>query len=141
MFPRAATEAEAIEIDLSILLARIIGPIFVVAGLGFLINPAHYRRLVHDFFANGPLIYFSGVLALLMGLIMIEIHNLWVADWRVIITVIGWLSLIKGVIRVVLPGRGARVARAFNEGAHVLTISASAMLALGAILTYAGYVG
>ena len=51
----------------------------------------------------GILFYLSGLLSLLAGLAIINLHNTWYADWRVIITVLGWLMTIGGIIRVVLP--------------------------------------
>jgi hypothetical protein len=38
----------------------------------------------------GILFYLCGLLSLLAGLVILNLHNKWV-DWRVIITVLGWL--------------------------------------------------
>jgi VanZ family protein len=64
---------------------------------------------------------------------MVSFHNLWVADWRVVITIIGWLSILKGAIRILLPGRGAQYADAFASSA-TLRIGAVAIIAIGAWL-------
>ncbi|WP_331375195.1 hypothetical protein [Sinorhizobium chiapasense] len=47
--------------------------------------------------------YLSGLLSLLAGLAIVNLHNRWQMDWRVIITVLGWLMTIGGIIRIVLP--------------------------------------
>ncbi|HAK53772.1 MAG TPA: hypothetical protein DCM54_17980 [Gammaproteobacteria bacterium] len=39
----------------------------------------------------------TGYITLLLGLVTVIAHNVWVADWRVIITVLGWTTLIKGI--------------------------------------------
>ena len=49
------------------------------------------------------LIYLSGVLSLLAGLAIVIAHNRWSGGWPVIITVLGWLMVIGGVIRIVVP--------------------------------------
>jgi len=36
----------------------------------------------------------SGYIALVAGLVTILLHNAWVSDWTLSITIIGWLSLI-----------------------------------------------
>jgi hypothetical protein len=41
--------------------------------------------------------YLSGLLSLLAGLAIVNLHNTWRADWRVIITVLGWLMTIGGI--------------------------------------------
>jgi positive regulator of sigma E activity len=51
----------------------------------------------------GILLYLSGLLSLLAGLAIVNLHNMWRADWRVIITVLGWLMTIGGIIRIVVP--------------------------------------
>jgi hypothetical protein len=39
-----------------------------------------------EFIGSRALIFITGVLALLAGLIVVNAHNLWVPDWRVLIT-------------------------------------------------------
>ena len=34
-------------------------------------------------------------------------HNVWTADWRVVITILGWLAVITGAIRIVCPQQAA----------------------------------
>ena len=34
---------------------------------------------------------------------MVLVHNVWVADWRIVITLLAWLTLIKGIVRLNLP--------------------------------------
>jgi hypothetical protein len=35
------------------------------------------------------------VLALLAGLAVVNAHNLWVLDWRLIVTILGWLLILR----------------------------------------------
>lgn len=96
--------------DASLLLARLIGPLFLAAGAGLLLNPAHYHKMLHRFLTDAALYYFSGALALTIGVAILLFHNLWVADWRVAITVIAWLSVLKGLVRLLFPAAGQRAA-------------------------------
>ena len=86
-------------------IARLIGPLFLVMGLGMVIESDIVRALSQEFLSNLSLIYFAGMLTLVAGLAIVNAHNVWVADWRVIITILGWLSVIGGVIRVLFPGK------------------------------------
>ncbi|MFF4877980.1 hypothetical protein [Micromonospora sp. NPDC000668] len=38
-----------------------------------------------------------GLLSLLLGLASVILHNIWVLNWHVLITIFGWLTLLKGV--------------------------------------------
>lgn len=64
---------------------------------------------MRDLYDNAALTYLTGFIAVTFGLLIIGYHNLWVADWRVLITIIGWLALIKGLIFIVLPKLGPAV--------------------------------
>jgi len=48
-------------------------------------------------------VFLSGWVLLPLGLITIILHNVWVADWRVIITITGWAVIFKGVTRIGFP--------------------------------------
>jgi hypothetical protein len=68
-----------------------------------LINLSTYERMIAEALRPGILLYLSGLLSLLAGLAIINLHNTWRMDWRVIITVLGWLMTIGGIIRIVAP--------------------------------------
>lgn len=125
--------------DASILLARLIGPLFVIVGVGVLLNPAHYGRMLESFLTNSELYYFSGAVAFAIGMAVILHHNLWVADWRVVITIIGWLSLFKGVARILFPTLGGRLAGSLVASSWSLNASAILVLVVGAWLSYEGF--
>jgi hypothetical protein len=84
------------------------------------------------------LIYFSGLLALVPGLAIINMHTGW-RGWPVIITIIGWLLVIGGVIRLVLPATTATIAGDIYSNAATLLIVAIILIVVGAFLTVVGY--
>lgn len=122
----------------SLLLARLLGPLFLVAGLGLLANRAHYRKMLHGFLSDAALYYFSGALALTAGVAILLFHNLWTADWRVLITVIGWLSVLKGVVRLLFPQAGQKAADKLTSPGALLGFGLLAVL-LGGWFCYVGY--
>ena len=73
----------------SIHLAKLIGPIKAVAGLGFLPNRNAFVRFVGGFFNNTSFIMMSGFSALLAGLAIVNAHNFWIVDWPVANTLLG----------------------------------------------------
>ncbi len=44
-----------------------------------------------------------GYLSLFLGLASVLLHNEWTLSWHVLITIFGWLALIKGVIVIAWP--------------------------------------
>jgi hypothetical protein len=53
-----------------------------------------------------------------LGSGMVGTHNLWVADWRVLVTATGWAMLVKGALLLLAPGVHAAYGR-FSEAQMV----------------------
>ena len=122
----------------AVFIARLIGPAFVAVGLGVLANGPFYTALILEAVHSPTLIYFSGLISLLPGLAILNVHRSW-SGWAAIITVIGWLMTIGGVIRLVLPATSATVASDLYSKPFVLLIVALVVLVVGAYLCFEGY--
>ena len=128
----------------SLFLAKLIGPLFLAIGLGLLLNQKTYWGMINEVIRNptpigSMLIYLSGLLSMLAGLAMVNAHSMWVRDWRVLITILGWLMLIGGVVRIALPDIGLKVGSALYASPTTLPIIAVISLGLGGFLTFKGY--
>ena len=86
----------------AVFIARLIGPAFLAVALGILANGPFYSALIREAVHSPTLIYFSGLMSLVPGLAILNVHRSW-SGWPVIVTIIGWLMVIGGVIRLVLP--------------------------------------
>ena len=64
----------------------------LAVGIGIFVNGAIYRLLADEFLRSRALIYLSGLLLMTAGLAIVLTHNVWRADWPVIITILGWLA-------------------------------------------------
>lgn len=126
--------------DRSLFLARLIGPTFIAIGLGMLINLGKYESMVAEALHTGILFYLSGLLSLLAGLAIVNLHNIWPADWRVIITVLGWLMTIGGITRIVVPQVAIAIGSSIYSGRVPTIVIALIVAALGAFLSVNGYV-
>jgi uncharacterized membrane protein len=124
----------------SVFLARLIGPVMLAVGIGIFVNGQVYRMLADEFLRSRALIYLSGLLTMTAGMAVILTHNQWVANWPVLITVLGWLAAIGGAVRIVAAQGTERVGRAMLKHRHGLTIAGAVWLAAGAILCFFGYV-
>ena len=123
----------------SVFLAQLIGPLFLVIGLGMLIDGESYRGMAQEFLASRALIYVAGLMAFVPGLAIVLLHNVWAFDWRLIITLLGWLGLIGGIFRLLFPRQVTAIGTAMLARRNFLMGGGVAALALGAILTVIGY--
>jgi hypothetical protein len=44
-----------------------------------------------------------GLMSLILGITSVLLHNIWELDWHVVITIFGWLALVKGIIVLAWP--------------------------------------
>lgn len=123
----------------SIFLAKLLGPYCIIVAVGILFNLRTYQKVMEDFCKNYALIYLGGVVALLFGLLVVLFHNVWVCNWVVIITIFGWLGLIKGAWLIILPNTVAKLTEAYQKNVALLMVNLVIILALGVFLTVKGY--
>ncbi len=124
----------------SIYLAKLIGPVLALAGAGFLLNRAAFARFANDFVGNPGFIMMSGFPALLVGLAIVNAHNIWVADWPVIITVLGWAAVASGILRITMPDMLRHVGRSLLNASWFIVAEAILLIGLGGWLSYVGYI-
>ena len=120
-------------------LAQLIGPVILVAAIGLLLNREGYKALAQEVVRSPALLYLSGVLTMIAGVAIVLAHNVWVADWRVLITIFGWLAAIGGAARMALPGASKAVGERMLDKPAWMTVGGAVWLAVGALLTFFGY--
>jgi hypothetical protein len=77
---------------------------------------------------------------LLAGLAIVNLHNTWRANWRVIVTALGWLMTLGGVIRIVAPQVAITIGSTIYSGRTSTIAVALIVGTLGAFLSFKGYV-
>lgn len=123
----------------SIFLARLLGPLLLVPGLGLLFNPRGFRTIAAEVVGSLTLIYLFGVFDFATGLAIVLTHNVWTPNWRVLITLFGWLMLLRGVARILLPDTIAGYAAKLVRNKQFYRVSGIALVILGLVLCYFGY--
>ena len=128
--------------ETSIFLAKLLGPILFVVGLGLLVNRAAYQVVAEEVVKSRALLFLAGALNLVAGLAIVLAHNEWDLSWQVIITIIGWFLLIRGFLRILVPQQiGDFLSRILARGPQVLVGSGVVALLVGAFLAWKGYSG
>ena len=125
--------------ELSILVAKIVSVIYLSAGLGAIFSANHYRKLLDDMVNNTALTYLMGFTAVVVGFLLVSYHNIWVKDWTVLITIIGWLALLKGIVLIVFPEFVYWYAKPIFTGSGFKMFPYAAIF-LGLLFGYFGFV-
>ena len=120
-------------------IARLMGPVLAVIGIGMLTNGVVYRQMAGQFLTLYPIIYLSGVLALLAGLAILNRHHAWTRDWRSLITAVGWIATCAGTFRILAPQFVTYVGGTILTHGGFFVGAGIVLLALGGTLTFKGY--
>lgn len=126
--------------DSSLLLARLLGVMLIVIYGGYLLNQTFYKQFWQNIADSPILLFLSGFIALLCGLLIIQFHNIWIWDWRVLITLLGWMLIFSGVARIIFPKTVLRVAqRLMTHSTSFVNGAVGVMLLIGLYLAYQGF--
>ena len=121
-------------------LAKLIGPVFIAGGLGMLFNTTLYRAMFERALHDHMLIYLSGVIAIPVGLAIVATHNDWKWHWPLIITIIGWLAAIGGIVRMVAPQLIEQIGLSVLAYPSFFIMDGGIAVLLGVLLSYFGYI-
>ncbi|HEY7232399.1 MAG TPA: hypothetical protein VH558_18735 [Pseudolabrys sp.] len=123
----------------SIFLARLIGPVMTLVGISLLMNESTFRKMATEFLRSPALIFFSGMILMPAGLAVVLSHNVWVLNWPLIITLLGWIAVISGALRVFAPERALKIGKKAMTSKEIITAAAAVWLVIGAVLCYFGF--
>ena len=124
--------------DISLFLAQTFGLYFILAGVAILIRPTSTVELM-QLFATKKATFFSGFIALLVGVPLVLLHNIWDGSWRVLITILVWLTLFKGVVRIYLPDLVASWADTLTSYPRMVRHMVWLLIFLGVYLVSIGF--
>ena len=123
----------------SVFIARLIGPVMLVVGLAVFANRRTFRDMSEEFLASPALLFLSGLLIMPIGLAIVLTHNVWTADWRVLITLFGWLNTIGGAVRLLAPAWVMQTGRAMLRRPYFVIVAAAIWIVLGLLFCLFGF--
>lgn len=97
---------------ISIFLARFWGSLFMILGLSSV--AAKFLGRVIEYTEDKTITVATGYITFLLGLATVVAHSLWVADWRLAVTILGWTTLLKGIEKIAFPNRVNKIAQKFK---------------------------
>ena len=118
---------------------QLLGLVYFVIGAGMFFNAEFYKRTMIDYSKSGPAMFVSGILSLVIGCLLVTFHNTWDWNWSIIITIVGWIAFLKGVMILVSPGITNRVMKFMRLEEMNFKILGMILALLGASLIHLGY--
>lgn len=118
------------------------GVVLMVFGASFLLNGTYWGVSLKRMLAESSLVFPFFLVLLICGVLIVMGHNLWVGDWRAVVTIVGWATLLKSVAILLAP----RLLTAYASWSEIALATAARAggflwLVAGGIVTYFSLVG
>ncbi len=124
----------------SVFFAQIIGCYLVILSLAMLIHYDRFKKIVTECLESPSMIFSAGSLSLIFGLFILVPHNVWVLQWPLIITLIGWFCIIQAILRLFFPQHIIKLAKKLLAKKGFIFLSWIWLL-IGLYLTAMGFSG
>lgn len=120
-------------------LGIVIGWYLVITSLYLLLRYEQAKAVMTEVMEQRGLLFVLAIITLIMGLMMVTVHNVWVLAWPVLITLFAWLTLLGGIMRLFCPETVIRIGRAFLNDPVKMNIAALIFLIIGLFLLFEVY--
>jgi hypothetical protein len=125
--------------DSTLLVFKLIGPIFFVMGLALVVNLKYFYKSLKNVDEESPLfVLIMGGVSMLLGLLILTKHNLWSSVDEIIVSVFGCLAVVKGVLLLLVPKWLLKFATNVYS-TTTLTVGGIVILVFGGYLSWVAY--
>ena len=122
---------------LSNYLAEVWGISVVVVSFALLINEKHLKGLFAKISSEESL-FMCGLVSFVIGIATVLAHNIWTTNWQIVITILGWLALLKGLALLFMPDLFKKWTKKI-ESSSLLPYILVVTLIIGLVITYFGF--
>jgi len=123
----------------STFLARVFGLYLIIVCLAVLFRFKTFQTAYDEMISNKAHVFLAGFLSLVIGILVVVSHSIFVWDWRLLITLIGYLALIKGIWLLFFPETALKFKRSIMGNQSVYRIIIVIFLLIGIFLAYKGF--
>lgn len=123
--------------ETSYFLAQMLAIGYLTVGIGLFVSREYYRKELPKLLENPGFMMLGGYIALVIGLLITHAHNTWYTDWTTLITIVGWIAVIKGIWLIAFPQSALQFRKMVQP--KNLTVIASIVTALGLLFGYFGF--
>jgi len=123
----------------TLFMATVIGWYLVIVSLFLMFRTEYVKSIIVDLVAQRGLLFIVALLTVIMGLMMVTVHNIWVLEWPLVITLFSWLVLLGGLARLFCLDHLAEMSQSFLNHPIRLKISGLIYLLIGLFLLFHVY--
>lgn len=119
--------------------ARVLGPYLLIASGTVVTRPSYVKTLMDAFDGSSVWPWVTGAFVLPMGLTVIALHPYWRGFAAAAVSVLGWMTVAKGIALMTFPQSYLSVGQDAFTRAPWWTISLGVMALIGLYLSVIGW--
>jgi hypothetical protein len=119
--------------------ARVVGPLMLIIGAVVITRFNDLVLMVPALLQDAPLAFITGIFTLIAGLVLFAAHHHFGSVTAIVITILGGLTIVRGVSLLFAPDLIASFANTFITNSPAVLIAGGVVVLLGAWLSYAGW--
>lgn len=126
--------------ETQIFISRVLATIYLTFGLGILINPTFYKKELPKLLNNSIFsVVFGGFFAIIFGGYIVYFHHKWNTNLQMLISIIGWISLLKGFALFLFPTMLSWYKKNILTEENITTILLAILLVVGLLFSFFGF--
>ena len=102
--------------DITILVAKVMGIYLVVAGVFLMLKGKSVPHLLRDFFDHPAITFLTGIILVFLSSMYLVQYNIWNGTWETTITIFVWLVLLNGLVYIFAPKMLSEIAIKKSRG-------------------------
>ncbi len=119
-------------------LAQLWGPVLLAVGVGVFVSRMSYVRMYRDLNRESFAMLVFGMMAMAGGIAQVMYHNVWESFPQAVVSLLGWGTMLKGAMFIIMPKWVDRVGDGWVN-MKMVPYAGVAMLVLGGYLTWFAY--
>ncbi len=125
--------------ELALVVEKIVGYLYFILGWSLLLQKRFWIQLVRNFDRQSLSLPFSALTGLIIGLTVVTVHNIWTADPSVLVTLIGWIAVLKSTLFLLAPDAMLGWIPGERAVANYCTFGGGAAILLSSCILYGAY--
>ena len=125
-------------VEHSIFLAKLLGVILVVGPIVKEVRRKPFAEACARASESPTAVFVIGALLFIVSTAFVLTHSVWVADWRLVVTLIGWLMLVVSLLQIFVPQSMVWPMRVLPNAKYRFVLDLAQLL-VGLYLLYWGF--
>ena len=124
----------------SMFLAKAFSIYLFIMSVAVFMNGSHLKSVIKDLVSSPAILAQSGALMVIVGITLVLNHHVWTPDWHGLVTLLSWIILVKGTVRLAFPDVAKDMLNKCSQSKNGMQICGVVSLVIAIYLGYHAFV-